>query len=136
MKRASLGAFFRKVRERANISQSEVAKRLGVSAQHVCDYEAGRREVAYERLAKLLTILAVEPKEEALVYQAYGALPEKTLLAFLEFPALWSVDPELLLSLYKESSHYVAPREHVPTAEPTRKAVLRPVSGRGLARRK
>lgn len=103
MKKSTLGAFFRKLRERAKKSQSDVADMLKVSPQHVCDYEAGRRAVAHDRLECLLTYLNASENEVAKVYQAYGALPVNTVAALLKVPELWDVDPDVLLRCYKES---------------------------------
>jgi len=48
----NLGGTMRSIRECEEVSQSEMAKRLGISRAHLCDIEMGRRTVSPARAAK------------------------------------------------------------------------------------
>jgi len=48
----NLGGTMRSIRECEKVSQSEMAKRLGISRAHLCDIEKGRRIVSPARAAK------------------------------------------------------------------------------------
>lgn len=100
MRRLNLAAFFRKCREAKGLSQVELARILGVTSAHVCDFESGRRTLALNRLEDLLSALSVTPEQRARVYQSYGVLPEHTTTKFLEVPELWDLDPHYLMKLH------------------------------------
>ena len=53
----------RTVRECDEISQAEVARRLGISRAHVCDIEKGRKLVSPERAAKFAKALGHSPQQ-------------------------------------------------------------------------
>jgi transcriptional regulator with XRE-family HTH domain len=56
----SLGAFIRAIREGEGWTLEEMATKLDVSAQHVCDIEKGRRAVAASRAARWALLLGYD----------------------------------------------------------------------------
>ncbi|HEV7717130.1 MAG TPA: helix-turn-helix transcriptional regulator [Steroidobacteraceae bacterium] len=53
------------IRECDEISQAVFAKRLGISAQHLCDIEKGRRAPRAARAAKWAKVLGYSPEQFA-----------------------------------------------------------------------
>ena len=68
---ANLGTVIKTIRKQLHISQKELAKRTGLSANYLCLLENGRRGIRIDTLnsmaeifqlpAEILTILAAEP---------------------------------------------------------------------------
>jgi transcriptional regulator with XRE-family HTH domain len=59
--RVTLGGMLWSLRTCDEISQSEFARRLGVSRSHLCDVEKGRKVVSPERAAAWAEILGFPP---------------------------------------------------------------------------
>ena len=53
----TFGGLIEAMRQAEEISQVEFAKKLGISKQHLCDIEKGRKFVSPERAAKFARIL-------------------------------------------------------------------------------
>ena len=53
----------RSIRECDEISQAEVARRLGITRAHICDIEKGRKFVGPERAAKIAKVLGYSPEQ-------------------------------------------------------------------------
>lgn len=53
----TLGGLIEAMRQAEETSQVEFAKKLGISKQHLCDIEKGRKFVSPERAAKFARIL-------------------------------------------------------------------------------
>ena len=66
----TFGGLIEAMRQAEEMSQVEFAKKLGISKQHLCDIEKGRKFVSPERAAKFAKILGhSEPSFVALVLQ-------------------------------------------------------------------
>ena len=66
----TLGGLIEAMRQAEMTSQVEFAKQLGISKQHLCDIEKGRKFVSPERAAKFASILGhSEPSFVALALQ-------------------------------------------------------------------
>lgn len=59
----SLGGLLESIRLGEEMSQAVFAKKLGVSASHLCDIEKGRKVVSPERAAKFAKILGRSPEQ-------------------------------------------------------------------------
>ncbi len=55
----SVGLFIKSFREADGISQTEYARKLGISRANLCDIEKGRKQISPERAAKLADRLGV-----------------------------------------------------------------------------
>jgi transcriptional regulator with XRE-family HTH domain len=53
----TLGGLLESIRLSEEISQAAFAKKLGISASHLCDIEKGRKVVSPERAARIAKIL-------------------------------------------------------------------------------
>src|SRR5665811_1638067 len=76
-------SFIKTVRAKREVSQSEIAKKLGISRASYIAVEQGKRELTVDELAKLLNILGVSREEfeggEIPNYEKY----KQMILAFL-----------------------------------------------------
>jgi len=63
-----------RARKAAGLTQSELARRIGVSRSQLCDWEAGRRHPKIENLEKIADALGVE-MISMLAWQKGGAKP-------------------------------------------------------------
>lgn len=71
-----LGEVIRWERREANLSQTELAERLGISKQYLCDIEAGARKPGDEELiAKLVEALPTRHINPDWLYFVIGKLP-------------------------------------------------------------
>lgn len=59
-KTSDLGLMVMAVRKRHNLTQIELAKRLGVSQRYLSELETGRPKVLNEKLLRLLADLGIE----------------------------------------------------------------------------
>ena len=57
------GGLIEAMRQAEEMSQVDFAKKLGISKQHLCDIEKGRKFVSPERAAKFAKILGHSEKE-------------------------------------------------------------------------
>ena len=57
----TFGAMVRSIRETDELTQEDVATKVGVSKQHVSDVEHGRRRVSIERAARWAEALGYPP---------------------------------------------------------------------------
>ena len=57
----TFGAYLEAVRKGEELSQTELAAKLGISRSHLCDIEKGRKLVAPERAARFAEILGYLP---------------------------------------------------------------------------
>ncbi len=57
----TFGAMVRSIRETDDLTQEEVATKVGVSKQHVSDVENGRKKVSIERAARWAKALGYPP---------------------------------------------------------------------------
>ncbi len=55
----TLGRFVKAFREADKISQTDYAKKLGISRANLCDIEKGRKPVSLERAAKIAKSIGV-----------------------------------------------------------------------------
>lgn len=73
-----IGKNIRKVREEKNISQKELAQRLGVTPPMLSQYETGRRKPRVSTLLKIAEALGCDPKtlvgEDVYIDDALGTL--------------------------------------------------------------
>ena len=53
----------RMIRETDELSQAEVARRVGVTRAHICDIEKGRKLVSPERAARFAKVLGYGPEQ-------------------------------------------------------------------------
>ena len=59
----SLGGLLQSLRLGEEVSQVAFAKKLQISASHLCDIEKGRKVVSPERAARFATILGLSPEQ-------------------------------------------------------------------------
>jgi transcriptional regulator with XRE-family HTH domain len=59
----SLGGLLESIRLGEEMSQTTFAKKLGLSASHLCDIEKGRKVVSPERAARFAKILGRSPEQ-------------------------------------------------------------------------
>lgn len=59
----TLGGLLESIRLGDEMSQATFAKKLGVSASHLCDIEKGRKVVSPERAARFAKILGRSPEQ-------------------------------------------------------------------------
>jgi antitoxin HigA-1 len=57
----TLGNTLRAIREADELSQAELARRLGITRSHICDIEKGRKVVSAERAAHIAKTLGYSP---------------------------------------------------------------------------
>jgi transcriptional regulator with XRE-family HTH domain len=60
--RMTLGMFISSFRESEELSQTEYAKKLGLSRANLCDLEKGRKLISPERAAKLAKKMGIPEK--------------------------------------------------------------------------
>lgn len=89
-----IGRRLKEARQRAQITQADVAKRLGVSYQTISSYERGVNRVDSDTLMKLCEIYGMTVGE----LMAEGDLPKKA--NFIEL----SVEEQELIDLYRRAS--------------------------------
>ena len=65
----SVGRVLRSFREADEISQTDFARKLGISRANLCDIEKGRKQVSVERAARFARILGIP--EAVLVLYAF-----------------------------------------------------------------
>jgi transcriptional regulator with XRE-family HTH domain len=76
----SIGGLLTAIRESDELSQSDLAKRLGISKSHLCDLEKGRKVLSPERAARFARELGYS--EEQFVRLALQHMVESAGLAF------------------------------------------------------
>ena len=59
----TFGGMLSSIREGEELSQSEMARRLGVSRSHLCDIEKGRKAVSPARAAEFARVLGMSEKQ-------------------------------------------------------------------------
>jgi transcriptional regulator with XRE-family HTH domain len=59
----SLGGLLQSIRLGEELSQAAFARKLAISASHLCDIEKGRKVVSPERAARFATILGRSPQQ-------------------------------------------------------------------------
>lgn len=59
----SLGGLLESIRLGEEMSQAAFAKKLGISASHLCDIEKGRKVVSPERAVRFAKILGRSPEQ-------------------------------------------------------------------------
>jgi plasmid maintenance system antidote protein VapI len=59
----SLGGLLESIRLGEEMSQTAFAKKIGVSASHLCDIEKGRKVVSPERASRFAKILGRSPEQ-------------------------------------------------------------------------
>ncbi len=59
----SLGGLLESLRLGEEFSQATFARRLGISASHLCDIEKGRKVVSPERAARFAKVLGRSPEQ-------------------------------------------------------------------------
>jgi transcriptional regulator with XRE-family HTH domain len=59
----TFGAMLSSIREGEELSQAEMARRLGVSRSHLCDIEKGRKAVSPARAAEFALVLGMSEKQ-------------------------------------------------------------------------
>ncbi len=72
----SFACMLRSIRECDEVSQAELARRLGISRAHICDIEKGRNFLGPERAANFAKVLGYSPEQFvrlALQDQVYAA---------------------------------------------------------------
>lgn len=52
-----LGNQLKKVRERAGLSQSDLAKKAGISTNYYAEVERGEKKISYEKLQSIFKVL-------------------------------------------------------------------------------
>ena len=55
-----IGNQLRKVRERAGLSQSGLAKKAGISTNYYAEVERGEKKISYEKLQYVLKVLKIK----------------------------------------------------------------------------
>lgn len=95
---AAIANRLRTARERAGLSQGQVAKMLGLHRPSVTEMEAGRRKVSAEELAELAEIYGVDIK-----WLVYGETWRTNDMTRLELAAreLAEISPDDLEKLYE-----------------------------------
>lgn len=81
------GIMLRSLRRQRRLSQAELGRRCQVSAQQICDMEAGRRGPSSGLLERLAATLAVPPLP---FYLAFGVVPDALRRAAVRDPDLIS----------------------------------------------
>jgi transcriptional regulator with XRE-family HTH domain len=76
----SIGGLLVAIRESDQVSQAQLAKRLGISKSHLCDIEKGRKVLSPERAARFARELGYS--EEQFVRLALQQMVEAAGLAF------------------------------------------------------
>ncbi len=76
MRRIMYGTNIRKIREKKNITQEDLAERIGVSRQAVCMWETGKRELKGTTLNRIARILSVAVSE---ILNESGTVRERSL---------------------------------------------------------
>ncbi|QGY02354.1 helix-turn-helix transcriptional regulator [Methylobacterium mesophilicum SR1.6/6] len=61
--RREIGAVLKAARDAAGLSQTFVARHLGISAAMVCFFETGQRRVPLERLGEVASIYGLTPEQ-------------------------------------------------------------------------
>ncbi len=59
----TFGSLLQNVRETDDVSQAELARRLGISKSHLCDIEKGRKAVSPERAARFASELGYSEEQ-------------------------------------------------------------------------
>ncbi len=77
----TLGGYLLSIRQGDELSQKEIANRLGISRSHLCDIEKGRKTLSPERAARFARILGYS--ETQFVRLALQAMVEEAGLPFM-----------------------------------------------------
>lgn len=88
--KAYIGDLIRKTRRTLNISQMQLAERIGVSYQQVQKYETGQSEITTSRLYQIADALGIEPisllplketkVEESIAHYGEGIAQDEVIL--------------------------------------------------------
>lgn len=84
--RSVLGEILRRERLRKGLTYKEIGDALGTYLSYVSAVEKGKSSISPERLAQLVSILALTPAVEREVFQARGCLPPRVEAHFMNQP--------------------------------------------------
>ena len=118
----SLGEKIKELRQRKNITQQELAKRIGLSQSHLSLLEAGKRSLNFdqiEKIAKTFGMSIYEFFDEGINDRRYGPIPVISWVQAGKFDeAVESWEGETVFSIKKVSPRAFALRVEGDSMEP------------------
>jgi transcriptional regulator with XRE-family HTH domain len=76
----AFGAVLKELRERAGLSQNQLAKLSGLDHSYLSRLESGQRHPSYDAVARLAKVLARDKQERERLFAAAGYVPPEAVI--------------------------------------------------------